>query len=83
MENYLFIGGHRDGLEIPWRRTWSSYSWRTATQAERHISATHSPSGALASFIFYRHEKLTPEQVLDRLVGHCKAWAVNQPGGRR
>jgi hypothetical protein len=36
-----------------------------------------------ASITIYRHESLTPEQVLNRLVEHYKAWAVNRPGGRR
>ena len=31
----------------------------------------------------YVHESLTPEQALNRLVEHYKAWAVNRPGGRR
>jgi len=34
------------------------------------------------SITFYRHESLTQDQVLDRLVEHYKAWAVNRPGGR-
>jgi hypothetical protein len=34
------------------------------------------------SFTFYRHEKLPPEQVLDLLVGHYKAWAVKIPNDR-
>jgi hypothetical protein len=36
-----------------------------------------------ASIMFYRHESLTPEQVLDRIVEDYKAWTVNLPGGRR
>jgi hypothetical protein len=36
-----------------------------------------------ASIVVYIHESLTPEEVINRLVGHYKAWAVNQPGGRR
>jgi len=35
------------------------------------------------SITVYLHESLTPEQALSRLVKHYKAWAVNQPGGRR
>jgi len=31
----------------------------------------------------YIHESLTPEQALNRLVAHYKAWCVNMPGGRR
>ncbi len=36
-----------------------------------------------ASIYIYRHESLTPEQVLNLLIESYKAWAVNQPGGRR
>ena len=35
------------------------------------------------SITIYIHESLTREQVLKRLVESYKAWAVNQPGGRR
>ena len=34
------------------------------------------------SITFYGHESLTAEQVLDQIVTHYKAWAVNQPGSR-
>jgi len=36
-----------------------------------------------ASIVVYIHESLTPEEVINRLVGYYKAWAVNQPGGHR
>jgi hypothetical protein len=35
------------------------------------------------SITIYIHESLTPEQALNRLVEHYKAWCVNMPGGRR
>jgi len=35
------------------------------------------------SATIYLHSSLTPEQVLNRLVEHYKAWYVNRPGGRR
>lgn len=35
------------------------------------------------SITFYRHEDLTPEQVLNKLIDHYKAWAVNRLGSRR
>jgi hypothetical protein len=34
------------------------------------------------SIVIFRHESLTPEQVLERLVHHYKAWTVNKPSGR-
>jgi len=36
-----------------------------------------------ASIVVYIHESLTPEEVINRLVGHYKAWCVNMPSGRR
>jgi len=35
------------------------------------------------SITIYIHKSLTPEQALNRLVEHYKAWCVNMPGGRR
>jgi len=31
----------------------------------------------------FRHESLTPAQILDRMVHYYKAWCVNSPDGRR
>jgi hypothetical protein len=50
---------------------------------DSEIYARESLSVGDASITIYRHESLTPEQVLNRLVEHYKAWAVNRPGGRR
>jgi hypothetical protein len=82
MQNYLFIGGNWDGLDVP-----------VVDDAE----AVQLPKGAAGkaiyhretlsvddvSLAFYRHESLTPEQVIDLLAAHYKAWCVNRPGGRR
>jgi len=35
------------------------------------------------SISFYRHESLTPPEVLEKIVEHYIAWAVNRSGGRR
>jgi hypothetical protein len=34
------------------------------------------------SISFYRHESLTPLEVLEKIVEHYIAWAVNRHGGR-
>jgi hypothetical protein len=66
-------------------------------EIDRHLLAKKLPDSVLnkviyrgdilqvggASITFYQHESLTPEQVLDRIVEHYKAWTVNRPGGRR
>jgi hypothetical protein len=83
MQNYLFIGGHQDGLNIPIADDVEFIQLAEgATGRETYIRDTLAV-GALLSFTFYRHEKLQPEQVLDRLVEHYVAWAVNMSGGRR
>ena len=80
MQNYLFIGGHQDGLHIPLAEDAEFIQLADgATGQETYIRDTFAV-GALSSFTFYRHEKLPPDQVLDRLVWHYMAWAVNTPG---
>jgi hypothetical protein len=34
------------------------------------------------SIMIYIQESMTPEQTLNRLVEHYRAWCVNRPGGR-
>jgi hypothetical protein len=83
MENFLFIGGHQDGLNIPLADDVESIQLADgATGLETYIRDTFAV-GALASFRFYRYEELTPEEVLDLLVKHHEAWAVNHQGGRQ
>ena len=83
MENFLFIGGHQDGLNIPLADDVESIQLGDgATGRETYIRDTLA-LGALASFTFYRHEELTPEEVIDLLVKHYQAWCVNMPGVHR
>jgi hypothetical protein len=79
-QSCLFIGGANDGLTIP---AWAE-SLRlpvSIIEQEKYIRSTLSVGNA--SIIIYRHESLTPKQVLERLISHYKAWAVNRPGGRQ
>jgi hypothetical protein len=56
-------------------------TWPVAvTGRETYIRETLSVGGA--SVTIYRHEDMTPEEVLSRLVEHYRAWAVNMPGSR-
>jgi len=34
------------------------------------------------SITIYIHESLTPQQAINKLVEHYKAWAAHQPGSR-
>ena len=80
MENFLFIGGHWDGLEIPLEEDVEFIQLADGdTGRETYIRDTFAV-GALASFTFYRHEELQPDEVIDLLAKHFKEWAVNQPG---
>jgi hypothetical protein len=78
MQNYLFIGGDKDGLSIP---APDDAEFVQLSQ-ETYIRDTFAV-GAYASITFYRYDQLTPEEVLDLLVKHHEAWAVNHPGGRQ
>jgi len=78
MQNYLFIGGDKDGLSIPAPDDAESVQ----LSQETYIRDTFAV-GAYASITFYRYEGLTPEEVLDLLVKHHEAWAVNHPGSRQ
>ena len=82
MQNYLFVGGAYDGQSVPVAD--DQQEARTpvgATGSEVYICDTLAV-GAYESFTFYRHEKLTPEEVLDLLVKYHEAWAANMPGSR-
>jgi hypothetical protein len=83
MENFLFIGGHQDGLHMPLADDVESIQLSVgAAGLETYIRDTLAV-GIDASITFYRHEGLTPEEVLDLLAKHYKAWCVNRPGSRR
>jgi hypothetical protein len=82
MQSYLFIGGAYDGLSFPVTDDADFVQWPVGV-TNSGVYARESLSVGDASITIYRHESLTPEQVLNRLVEHYKAWAVNRPGGRR
>jgi hypothetical protein len=83
MQSHLFVGGAHDGLSVPVADDQLEARIPVgATGFEVYIRDTLA-LGALASFTFYRHEELTPEEVIDLLAKHYLAWCVNMPGGRR
>ena len=82
MENYLHIGGGKDGLSYPVGEDAETAQCPVGvTDKETYTRSTLSLGDV--SIVVYVHESLTREQALDRLVAHYKAWAVNRPGGRR
>jgi hypothetical protein len=82
MRSYLFIGGGKDGHRIPLADEPDTIQLpASATEKETYVRETLSVGRA--SIYIYRHERLTPEQVLNLLVETYKALAVNRLGGRR
>ena len=82
MQSYLHIGGGKDGLSYPVADDADFVQWPVgATDTE--VYARESLSVGDAFIDIFRHESLTPEQVLARLVEHYQTWAVDQPGDRR
>ena len=82
MHSYLFIGGGKDGRRIPLADEPDTVQLPAgATEKETYVRETLSVGDA--SIYIYRHESLTPEQVLNLLIESYKAWAVTWRGGRR
>ena len=82
MQSYLFIGGGKDGRRIPLADEPDTIQLPArVTEKETYVRETLSVG--YASIYIYRHESLTPEQVLNLLIESYNAWAVNKPGGRR
>jgi predicted glycosyltransferase len=82
MQTYLFIGGTQDCLNIPLAPDVDVVQLPAiVTGKDNYLAAKLAVDDV--SITVYRHESLTSEQVLNCLVEHYKAWAVNRPGGRR
>ena len=81
MRHYLLVGGNHDGLNFP-VADGKDETRIPVGGGGRETYIRDSLSVGAASVTIYRHESLTSEQVLNRLVEHYKAWLVNRPGGR-
>ena len=82
MQHYLHIGGGKDSLNFPAPDDAESMQWQLGL-TDKEIYKRSMLSIGDVSIEVYLHESLTPEHALNWLVEHYKAWAVNQPGGRR
>ena len=82
MQSYLHIGGGKDGQSFPVADDADFVQWAVGV-ADKETYARESLSVGDAFIDIFRHESLTPEQVLNHLVEHYKASAVNRPNGRR
>jgi hypothetical protein len=72
MQNYLFIGGANDGLSFPVTDDADFVQWPlNVTDSEVYARESFSVGDAFVDI--FRHESLTPEEVLYRLVEHYKA----------
>jgi hypothetical protein len=83
MQSHLFVGGAADGLNIRVADDQREVRIPVGTAVFEVYIRDSLAVGVYESFTFYRHNELTPEQVLDLLVKHHEAWAANRPGGRQ
>ena len=81
MQSYLFIGGAYDGLSFPVADDVDFVQWPVGVTGSE-IYAREALSVGDAFIDVFRHKSLTLQQVLERLVEHYKARAVNPPGSR-
>ena len=82
MQSYLFVGGAHDGLSVPVADDVEFVQWPVGiTDFEVYSRETLGCDDV--TITIFRHESLTPVEVLDRMVHHYKAWFVNMPGGLR
>ncbi len=72
MQSYLFIGGNQDGLSFPVADDADFVQWPVGV-TDSKTYARESLSVGDAFIDIFRHESLTPEEVLARLVEHYKA----------
>jgi hypothetical protein len=68
MQSHLFIGGPHDGLSFPVVDDIESVKLPIAVTDGRETYVRETLSVGDVSTVVYRHESLTPEQVLDLLV---------------
>jgi hypothetical protein len=81
IQSYLCIGGNHDGLNYPAHAGAETIEWPIGiTGRETYKRSTLSVGDV--SIMIYIQESMTPEQTLNRLVEHYRAWCVNRPGGR-
>jgi len=80
---YIFIGGNSDGLNYPSVTPAPERLQLAVGVAGRETYNRLTLSLGDASITVYVHESLAPEQALDLLVEHYRAWCFSRPGGRR
>ena len=82
MQSYLFIGGDHDSVNVPVADDTDVVQLhKGVTDKDNYLRENLSVGDA--SITIYRHDSLTSEQVLARIVVHYEAWAVHQSRRRR
>jgi hypothetical protein len=81
MQSHVCIGGHHDGLDYPAHAEAETVTRPVGVTGRETYKRLKLSSGD-ASITVYVHEGVTPEQALNRLVEHYRAWCVNMPGNR-
>jgi hypothetical protein len=82
MQSFLFIGGAQDSINVPVADDQDVIQLpKGVTGKDNYLRETLSVGDA--SITIYRHDSLTPEEVLDRVVTYYQAWCVFRHDGRR
>src|SRR5262245_15070219 len=82
MQSYFFIGGAHDSINVPVADDTDVVQLhKGVTDKDNYLREMLSVGDAFITI--YRHESLTPEQALNRLVEYYKAWVIHMPNGRR
>jgi len=82
MQGYLLIGGNHDSLNYPAHADAETIFLQVGVTGREEYNRSALSVGDV-SVTIYIHKSLTQRQALNKLVESHKAWAVNQPGGRR
>jgi len=82
MQSYFFIGGTHDSINVPVADDTDVVQLhKGVTDKDNYLREMLSVGDAFITI--YRHESLTPEQTLNRMVEYYKAWVIHRPNGRR
>ena len=82
MQPCLLIGGSHDSISYPAHADAETIYLPVGVTCREEYNRSALSVGDV-SITVYLHKSLTPQQALNKLVKHYKAWCVNMPGGRR
>jgi hypothetical protein len=73
MQTYLFVGGDKDSLSYPVADGAETVTWPLGITGRVTYNRITLAVGNVSTTV-YVHDGMTPEQALNLLIGHYKAW---------